>query len=114
MHAVEATSPRDRKSRRGLLPPWLLVMLVLCAGIALAWLDTRPRWDDTGITVFGVLVVAAIGAAAGLRPWLSAVLVFGPLVAAELSSGMAVLAAIPVALVGGLAGAFGRGRVVKD
>jgi hypothetical protein len=29
--------------------------LAFCAGLAIAWIDTRPHWDDTGITV-GVLL----------------------------------------------------------
>ena len=85
---------------------------MLSLGIALAWVDTRPRWDDTGVTVFAVLLLAAAGAAAGLRPWLSAALVFVPLLAAELAGGMAVLVAAPIALAGGFAGAFVRGLAV--
>ncbi|HVZ49144.1 MAG TPA: hypothetical protein VG916_10195 [Gemmatimonadaceae bacterium] len=28
------------------------------AGVAVAWIDSRPRWDDTGVTV-GLLVLLA-------------------------------------------------------
>jgi hypothetical protein len=60
-----------------------LVGLVAAAsliGVAVAWLDSRPGWDDTGITagllVLGALLVAAVD---GRRPWLWTLLVGAPL-----------------------------------
>jgi hypothetical protein len=53
-----------------------LAAVALIVGIAIGWNDSRPTWDDTGITA-GLLVVA--GAAFGVfdprRWWLWAVLV---------------------------------------
>lgn len=40
------------------------VVLVLGAGVAVAWVDTRPGWDDTGITAMAVLSVAGAGSLA--------------------------------------------------
>ena len=54
------------------------IPLAIGAGLAIAVLDSRPGWDDTGITA--VLLVAAAFAStvlAGRRPWLWAVLVGG-------------------------------------
>jgi len=83
--------------------------LALLGGVAIAWVDTRPGWDDTGITAGLVFIAAAASAFARTPPWLSAALVAGPiLVAAELPSGAGVLLAIPVALAGAFAGAFTR------
>mgnify|MGYP003332262029 CR=1 FL=1 len=38
--------------------PWWLLTLASLDGIAIAWLDSRPHWDDTGVTV-GLLVLSA-------------------------------------------------------
>jgi len=77
---------------------------VLLAGLAIAWMDTRPGWDDTGITAGALALCAALGALGGLRPWLAAALTVLPLLAAELPGGTAVLVSIPVAALGALAG----------
>jgi hypothetical protein len=45
-------------------------------GLAIALIDARPTWDDTGITAGVVLLTAFIvSALAGRRPWLFALLV---------------------------------------
>ena len=84
--------------------------LALCAGLAIAWMDTRPHWDDTGITVGALLSAAALISLLRVPPWLVALLVAGPMLIAELSNGTGVLIAIPVALAGAYAGAFFRRR----
>jgi hypothetical protein len=46
------------------------------AGIAIAYIDSRPGWDDTGITAFGLLGAAlVIALASPRRPWLTALAV---------------------------------------
>ena len=87
---------------------WIGVVTVLCAGIAIAWIDARPTWDDTAVTAIAVMIVAAAGALARLPAWLSALLAVGPLVTAELSGGAGVLLAIPFALIGAYVAAFLR------
>lgn len=86
-------------------------ILVLGAAVALAWVDARPGWDDSGITVFSVLFLAAAGALAGLPPWISGALTCVPLLVAELPRGTAALIAVPLALAGGFVGAYVRGAV---
>jgi hypothetical protein len=51
----------------------VLFLLALSFGLAIAWMDSRPHWDDTGITV-GCLVLSAglMGFAGPRRRWLSA------------------------------------------
>ena len=76
-------------------------------GLAVAWLDASPGWDDTGITA-GLLVILA-GAAAGIsghRPWLWALLVGLPTPFVELAQGgdPAALAALAFAAVGAVGG----------
>ena len=54
--------------------------ILLLAAVLLGWLityvDTRPTWDDTGITVFALLIGSGmIGLLAERRPWLFALAV---------------------------------------
>jgi hypothetical protein len=84
--------------------------LTLGAGVVIAWVDTRPHWNDTGITAGAIAIVAAIGSLARVPPWLAAALVAGPVLVAELSGGIGVLLAIPFALAGAYAGALVRRR----
>ena len=89
--------------------PLGLTSLMLVAGVAIAWIDTRPNWDDTGVTAGGILVAAGLGGLLGLRPWLAAVIVVGPLLIAEYrSAGVGLLVAPVVAFVGAYGAALGR------
>ena len=75
-------------------------------GVAIAWVDTRPTWDDTGVTAGALLAASGIGALGGLRPWLAAALAVSPLLVAEFrGTNTGVLLAPVVALVGAYGGA---------
>ena len=59
--------------RRGSLPQPLAVALAVVAGLAIAYVDSRPHWDDAGVTAFSMLAAAVVlGALAPRRPWLIA------------------------------------------
>ncbi len=61
--------------RRHTLQKILAAVAVVC-GMLIAYVDSRPAWDDTGITVFALLTVSGlIGLLASKRPWLWALLV---------------------------------------
>ena len=48
--------------------------LAIAAGLAIAYVDSRPHWDDTGITVFSMVIAAGIcGLVAPRKPWLWAI-----------------------------------------
>jgi predicted signal transduction protein with EAL and GGDEF domain len=50
--------------------------LAIIAGLVIAWIDSRPSWDDAGITVMMVLISALVlGFLASHKPWLIAILV---------------------------------------
>lgn len=55
--------------------PWVfetvLLVVAVAIGLAIAWIDSRPHWDDSGITA-GMLLLsaAALGIAGPRRPWL--------------------------------------------
>jgi hypothetical protein len=94
------------------LASWAGCAFALAAGLAIAWMDSRPTWDDTGITAAALFVASGLAALLGVRWWLAALLLAGPLVVAE-SSGMGVGLALPpaIALIGGGLGALLRRSV---
>lgn len=48
---------------------WLLV-IAIATGVAIAYVDARPTWDDTGITAGAMMLVGAIlGVAGPRRAW---------------------------------------------
>ncbi len=77
------------------------------AGVAIGFLDSRPGWDDTGITA-GLLILAAglVAGISGRRPWLWAILVGAgtPLFEIPTGGSPASLAALGFAAVGALVG----------
>jgi hypothetical protein len=61
-------------------------LLAIAMGAAVGYVDSRPGWDDTGITAGLLLLAAALVAAIdGRRPWLWALLVGLPLPIIEVS-----------------------------
>lgn len=48
-----------------------LFLLAILAGLILAWVDSRPGWDDTGLTTgMAVIVTALFGYLHPERPWI--------------------------------------------
>lgn len=83
--------------------------LVLLMGVLIAWVDTRPGWDDTGVIAVSLLIAAGASALAGVRWWVAAVLTVFPLLVAEARSVGWGLAAAPVfSLAGAVGGALLR------
>jgi len=83
-----------------------LVVLSIGIGLVIAYLDSQPGWDDTGITATMLLLLAAlVSGISGRRPWLWAILIGVWTPMAEVStSGWAGLAALGVAGLGATAG----------
>lgn len=85
----------------------LLAVAALVIGLAIGYVDSRPTWDETGITVSLILLASAMTAGlSGRRPWLWAVLVGVWVPAFEISgrAGGAALVALLVAAVGSAIG----------
>ncbi len=84
-----------------------LIVVSILVGWLIALVDSRPGWDDTGVTA-GALLLASftIALAAGRRPWLWALLVgvWTPLLELSASGQPASLIALAVAGVGAGAG----------
>jgi hypothetical protein len=54
----------------------ILAIFAVASGLFIAFVDSRPNWDDTGVTVFALLVVSGLlGMLAPKRPWVWAFLV---------------------------------------
>lgn len=92
-----------------------LLLASVSAGLGIAWIDSRPHWDDAGITA-GLLLLASgvLGMLGPRRPWLwgLAVGVWIPVhlilrapTVASIAGGFVILA-IPMA--GAWAGMVGR------
>jgi hypothetical protein len=78
----------------------------LC-GLAAAYVDSRPTWDDTGVEVGAILLVSGLIALLGFkRPWLLALLVgvWIPLYGLVVSHSPASLIALVIAFLGAYAG----------
>lgn len=51
----------------------LILIAALVIGLLVAFVDSRPNWDDTGITVFSLLLAGGIlGLLVRRLPWLVA------------------------------------------
>lgn len=49
----------------------ILAAIAVVSGMFIVFVDSRPTWDDTGITVFALLIVSGLlGMLAPKRPWL--------------------------------------------
>ena len=48
----------------------ILLVVAASLGLSIAYVDSRPNWDDTGVTAFALLLTCAIfGALVPDRPW---------------------------------------------
>jgi len=54
----------------------VLTLAAVAAGASVAWVDSRPHWDDTGVTATAILMTSALfGASEPRKPWLWALAV---------------------------------------
>ena len=94
----------------------ILAVAAVGVGVVIAYVDTGPTWDDTGVTAAAILVAASVFAfSAGRRPWLWAILVgaWVPALGILLRGDAATLLALTFALVGAYAG-HGLRRAISD
>jgi len=49
----------------------VLFVVAILLGMAIAYIDSRPTWDDTGVTVFSLILSGGVlGILGAQRPWL--------------------------------------------
>src|SRR5258708_25684584 len=97
------------KESRCLAPGLFIAALI--AGLAITWVDSRPSWDDTGMTALFILVATFIlGALLPRQAWLSALAVGAwiPLLGVIRAGNYGAVLALVFAFAGAYAGAFGR------
>jgi hypothetical protein len=85
-------------------------------GLLLAFIDSRPDWDDTAILVFGILISGGVlEVLCQRRPWLLALLlgVWIPLWGILVSRNYASLLALAFAFMGVYIGWFCRLMIIK-
>ena len=86
------------------------------AGILLAYVDSLPRWDDTGVIVGGLIFVGGLLTLLGCRPpWLAGVVVgvWIPLRAMSLGQDLRMLVVVLFPLLGAYAGGLVRTGVLQ-
>lgn len=84
-----------------------LLAIAVMAGLFLAYVDSRPTWDDTAITVGAILLTCGLLALIGFqRPWLLALAVgmWIPLYEIPMSHAYASLIALVIAFIGAYGG----------
>ena len=83
-----------------------LVMLSTAIGLVIAYVDSQPTWDDTGITATMLLLTSAlVSGVSARRPWLWAILIGAWIPIFEVSSaGWAGLIALGVTALGATVG----------
>jgi len=55
---------------------FVLLVVALGLGFFITWVDSRPNWDDTGVTALAIfLCCCLLGAIESSRPWLWALAV---------------------------------------
>ena len=94
-----ADRPKAEARRRR----WLLLGVATLSGLAIAWLDSRPGWDDTGISA--ALVFMAAGGFTAVDPgrawlWALAVGVWIPVIGIGASNNYGSLLALAIAFAG--------------
>jgi hypothetical protein len=73
--SVKVVSLAFEKERNTLMQKILLALAVL-TGLFIAYVDSRPTWDDTGITVVAILLSSSLLTLLGYRrPWLIALVI---------------------------------------
>lgn len=126
MHVILATlsgkvlrlhnAPMDRLARLLLRREVPLAIAAALAGLAIGYVDSRPTWDDVGVTVSLLLLASAMAAGlSGRHPWLWALLVGFGVPAFEIPGrgGPASLVALLVAAVGSAIG-YAVARVAES
>jgi hypothetical protein len=91
-----------------------LFVVALAMGGLVAYVDSRPTWDDTGVTAAALLVMAGVlGFLGPARPWLWALAlgVWIPLLAVVRTQNYVAVLALVVAFVGSYVGAAIRARL---
>jgi len=104
--SVRVVTSTFMKERISLMQKILLAVAVV-AGLFFAYVDSRPTWDDTGITVGVILLTSGLLALIGFqRPWLLALAIglWLPLYEVLTTHAYASIVALIIAFIGAYGG----------
>jgi len=104
--SVQVVASTFMNERISLMQKTLLSIAVI-AGLFFAYVDSRPTWDDTGITVGAILLTSGLLALIGFqRPWLLALAigVWLPLYEIFTTHAYASIVALVIAFIGAYGG----------
>jgi hypothetical protein len=93
----------------------VLLIFAVSLGLVIAYVDSRPNWDDTGITAAALLVSClALGALEPKRPWLwaTAIAIWVPLYGIVVAHNFGSLLALAFGFVGAYLGMALRKLIV--
>jgi hypothetical protein len=89
----------------------IILIFALVSGLIIAWIDTRPHWDDTGVTIGLLLLTSTIcGAWSRSLSWLWGLIIGGIVFTANaaMSGNYESIVAVIVAIVGAYIGTGAR------
>lgn len=94
----------------------ILLGIAVASGLLIAWVDSRPGWDDTGISAGMILLMT--GLLGFIHPknawqWALAVGVWIPLFGIVSQGNVAAVLALGVGIVGAYAGAIARRAITQ-
>jgi hypothetical protein len=95
----------------------VLVPTALALGLVIAYVDSRPNWDDTGITALALFVCCALcGALVPKRPWLWALAIGAwiPIAGITMAGNFGSLLALVFAFAGAYAGMACRNVLLRQ
>jgi membrane protein YdbS with pleckstrin-like domain len=90
---------------------WIVLAIAITLGLAIFWVDSRPNWDDTGITALMILAVTTVlGMTIPRRAWswALAVGIWIPLGSILQHHGYTAILALIIAFAGAYVGALVR------
>ncbi len=97
-------------------PKYLIVpAIALAAGVTIAVIDSRPGWDDTGVSAAALFLSTAILATVSPRQWWLVALLTGAwiplhgLLTGNVGAALAFVFAVVGSAIGGLTGSLGLG-----
>ncbi|MBV9469813.1 MAG: hypothetical protein JO316_23240 [Abitibacteriaceae bacterium] len=95
---------------------WALLLAALATGPAIAWMDTRPHWDDTAISAAALFLGCAVfGSVRPKYAWLWALLIGAwiPAVGIARYHNYGTLLALAFAVAGAYSGALSRNLLAR-
>ena len=96
---------------------WIIVVISSLIGILIAWIDSRPNWDDSGISAGLIFCSSAFfGFIMKKQPWLWAITIgiWIPLYNIYLNKNYSILLVLIIAFIGSYLGSLFHKLFLKE